>query len=165
MTTQPLLTDDQVTQLARAVVMAGIAVAAAKWSGDSGTASELSVIGKRFYDEAAKHPANPVIQAISAPAARLRMDELVAQFRDTTSRRLEDVRPFTLRRCDEAAEMLASISTPEQAEEVKQTIIATCYRVAEESKEGAFLGVGGQRVSPEETAIINEIARALKAKI
>jgi hypothetical protein len=156
------LSDDEITLLARAVVMAGLAVAVAKWSGDSGTSSELSIIGSSFYHEAARYPNNPVLQALSNEVARRRLNEIATQFADSTSRRLEDVRPFAMRRCDEVAELLAARCTPQEAEEVKRVIIATCHRVADESKEGAFLGLGGQRISPEESAIINEVARALK---
>jgi hypothetical protein len=163
MTTQPLLTDDEITQLARAVVMAGMAVAVAKWSGDSGTAAELSAIGSRFYDEARTHSDNPFVQIMSSETGRSRLDTLVKQFSADTSMRLEQVRPFALRRCDELAETLAAKGLPQQALEIKQIIIATCRRVAEESKEGAVLGFGGTRVSPEETAVINEVTRALRA--
>lgn len=163
MTTHSQLTDDELAQLARAVVMAGVAVAVAKWSGKTGTNAELEVIGKRFYHEAERYPDNTIIRALLGDAGRRRIDEFVTQFSDTTERRAQDVRPFTMRRCDEAAEVLAAKATPEEAEQVKQAILSMCRHVAEESKEGDFLGFGGTRISPEETAMINEIARALKA--
>jgi hypothetical protein len=51
-------------------------------------------------------------------------------------------------------------ATPEEVEEYKQFIVNLGERVAEARKEG-FLGLSGDRVSPEERAAVEQIAEAL----
>ncbi len=49
----------------------------------------------------------------------------------------------------------------EEAEGVKRWLVAIAQRTAEAAKEGGFLGIGGTRVSENETVAIRDVARAL----
>jgi hypothetical protein len=160
---QSQLMPEEQTLLIRAAVMAGISVAVSKWSGDSGTSSEFSIIPRALLDAIRDYPSNAILQSLASNAGKQELEALTTQFSaNPTKMQPQDVKPFALRRCDELAELLASKVTPQEAEQVKQAIIAMCRRVAEESKEDAFFGLGGQRISPEEVGVINEVARALK---
>jgi plasmid stabilization system protein ParE len=161
--TQPAWTPEDTTLLIRTAVMSGIAVALSKTDSNRATLNELAAIAPHFLDIARKS-SNPLLQVLAGENEAVEMRTMTEQFTtNPATLKLQDIRPFALRRCDELAEILAAKATPEQAGEVKQAIIDTCQRVAEETKTGAFLGMGGVRVSPEETALIAEVRRALKA--
>lgn len=160
--TQPAWTSEDTTLLIRTAVMSGIAVALSKTDSNRATHSELAAIAPHFVG-IARNSSNPVLQTLAGEKEAAEMRSMAEQFtNDPSTLKLQDIRPFALRRCDELAEVLAAKATPEHAGEVKQAIIDTCQRVAEETKTGAFLGLGGVRVSPEEAAIIAEVRRALQ---
>jgi len=47
--------------------------------------------------------------------------------------------------------------------EFKQWILAVSESVANAAKEGAFLGIGGERVSAAEKAVLNDLQGVLSA--
>ena len=53
---------------------------------------------------------------------------------------------------------------PDQAEGYKKWLLDIAVKVANAATEGGFLGFGGERVSPAETAAINELASSLGVK-
>jgi plasmid stabilization system protein ParE len=161
--TQTAWTPEDEKLLIRTVIMCGIATALSKTDGKRQTADEMAAIEKRFLD-IARRSSNPLLSALTSAQGAADLRALSSQLTENPSNmNLLDVRPFTMRRCDELAEVLAAKATPEQAAEVKQAILDTCHGVAEESKSDAFLGLGGVRVSPEESAMIAEVRRALRA--
>ena len=161
--TQPAWTPEDKTLLIRTIVMCGISVALSKTDSNRTTFNELGAIARHFLD-IARSTENPFLKAVADEKDAAELRNLAEQFTsDPSTLKLQDIRPFALRRCDELAEVLEAKATPHQAGEVKQAILDTCQRVAEESKEGGFLGFGGVRVSPEEAATLAEVRRALKA--
>jgi hypothetical protein len=50
---------------------------------------------------------------------------------------------------------------PEQAAAYRRAVLRVCERVANESKEGGFMGFGGAAVDVRETGVIGEISRVL----
>lgn len=162
--TQEAWTTEDKTLLIRTIVMSGIAVALSKTDSNRTTFNELAAIARHFLD-IARSTENPFLKAIADEKDAAELRNLTEQFtNDPSTLKLQDIRPFALRRCDELAEVLEAKATLHQAGEVKQAILDTCQRVAEESKEGGFLGFGGVRVSPEEAATLAEVRRALKAE-
>jgi plasmid stabilization system protein ParE len=160
--TQTAWTPEDEKLLIRTVIMSGIVVALSKTDGKRQTADELASIEKRFINIARKS-SNPFLSSLGTDQGVQEVRTLAAQLTENpSSMHLLDVRPFAMRRCDELAEALATRATPEQAAEVKQAIIDVCQGVAEESKSDAFMGMGGVRVSPEESAMIAEVRRALR---
>jgi hypothetical protein len=160
--TQTAWTPEDEKLLIRTVVMSGIVVALSRTDSKRKTEDELASIEKNFIDIARKS-SNPILSSLGSSQGAQEVHTIAAQLTENPSTlRLLDVRPFAMRRCDELAEALATRATPEQAAEVKQAVIDVCQAVAEESKSDAFMGLGGVRVSPEETAMIAEVGRALR---
>jgi predicted transcriptional regulator len=162
MTTQSLFDDEETKLLIRTAVSSGYAVAVVKWSGRTGSLAEMEVIAKAFVDAARKHTTGRLNEVLTSDDIKRRLTELAGQFHIDRDAAVHDAQTFARRRCAELDEMLSGKVTPEEADTVKQTIVAMSLRIAEESKEGDFLGFGGTRVSPEEVMVINELARALK---
>ena len=54
--------------------------------------------------------------------------------------------------------------SPAEAEEYKQWLTSLAQKTAEASKEGGFLGIGGVKISDEESAAVNDLTSALSAK-
>jgi hypothetical protein len=160
--TQPAWTPEDEKLLIRTVIMCGIVVALSKTDSKRKTEDELTSIERHFAGIVRKSN-NPLLSLLATDKGAEDMRTLSRQFLENPENlRLLDVRPFTMRRCDELAETLAVKATPEQAAEIKQAVIDVCQSVAEESKSDSFLGMGGVRVSPEESAMIAEVRRALR---
>ncbi|MFC1465828.1 MAG: hypothetical protein ACFLMY_13385 [Candidatus Brachytrichaceae bacterium NZ_4S206] len=155
------LTPEEINTLIRATVMAGMSVSASKSSGAMGTAAEFAAIARSFIEQIEAHTSHPVLGALANDEARTEISRLVQQFNPETIK-LQDIKPFAMRRCDELADILDAKCTPEESQTVKHAVLTVCRRVAEENREGGIFGIGGVRVSPEEEAVINEVARALR---
>ena len=84
------------------------------------------------------------------PKAAAPQKETMASYRDEA-----------LAACRKVNDILAAKSTPEEADGYKQWVVGLGRKVAEASKEGGFLGIGGTRVSAEEQATLSETAAAL----
>ena len=72
----------------------------------------------------------------------------------------EELKANALQHLGEAVALVEQKATPEELEDYKRFIITLTQRVADARKEG-FLGLSGDRVSPDEQAAIAEIAGAL----
>jgi len=60
-----------------------------------------------------------------------------------------------------AAAAIDAKATPEEATKAKQWLYSLGEAAANAAKEGDFMGIGGQKVSPEEEAVLAEIKTAL----
>ena len=60
-----------------------------------------------------------------------------------------------------AKETLAAKADPEEVSTYGDFIVTVVKRVAEADKSGGFMGIGGERVTAQETAAIEEIRAAL----
>ena len=60
-----------------------------------------------------------------------------------------------------AAAAIDAKAAPEEAAKAKQWLYSLGEAAANAAKEGDFMGIGGQRVSPEEEAVLGEIKTAL----
>ena len=61
----------------------------------------------------------------------------------------------------EALAILDSKATPEEVEAYKQLCLEIAQRVAERTKSGDFLGIGGERVSSDEQAALERLRATL----
>jgi hypothetical protein len=61
----------------------------------------------------------------------------------------------------DAVDLLQSKATPEEVEAYKQLCLEIGQRVAERTKSGGVLGIGGERVSGEEQAALDELRATL----
>ena len=151
---------EELRLLARAAVLAGATVAIAKYSGSGGTQAEFQAIIDGLKQAAGQYPSNPLVQALLTDEARDEVEQLAPRFRaDPKQRTFEEFKLAALNRCSEAAEVLNRKATPEQAAEVREAILMMCRQVAEKSKEGSFLGLGGTPLDPMEQATIDQITR------
>jgi hypothetical protein len=120
---------------------------------------------KGLEDAAAEYPNNRYVRALLTPASREQIAGFAQQFDEVPKQSaVNDFKMAALNRCAQAAEWLAAHVPPDAAAEVKTSILATCRRVAAESKEGGFLNFAAENVDPFEQSVIAEIARALHAE-
>jgi hypothetical protein len=159
----PELTNEDVSLLRRAAVLAGATVAITKYSGSSGTRDEFRAIIEGLQEAAKRYPGNPLVQALVSDETRTEAEGLYPQFqRDPTQRTYDDFKLVALNRCADAVDLLKRKASPDQAAEVKEAIVSMCEHVAGRSKEGQSLGFGGRKVDPFETAAIDQIKRTLE---
>ena len=72
----------------------------------------------------------------------------------------EELKEHALQHLRDALSLLEQKATPDEVEDYKRFIVNLAERVAEARKEG-FLGLSGERVSPDERAAVEQIAEAL----
>jgi hypothetical protein len=152
-------TAEDLSLLSRAAVLAGATVALAKYSG-GGTKGEFQAILQGLRTAAAHYPGNPLVQALPSPDAEQTAQRMAEQYHsDLRQTEYQDFKMAALNRCASAAELLAQKASPQQAAEVRESILAMCQHVAEASRESGWFS--GPRVDVKEAGAIEEIARAL----
>ncbi|HET6375080.1 MAG TPA: hypothetical protein VFF88_03450 [Methylocella sp.] len=148
--------------LLESVMMAGIAVTAADPSGLWGTLKE-SMAGAQTVMGAA-HDAGAA-ELIKALAADFETAEGRATARDGLRAELSGKRPAEITaRCLDVLKQAAAIAeskAPAEAGALKNWLRHISEAVAEASKEGGFLGFGGERVSDAEKATLAQISASL----
>jgi hypothetical protein len=139
--------------------MAGLAIVAADPSGPFGALKESFATGKALAEIKMQGSSNSLIKSVvedmttdtgreaSRPAEILGMST-------------EQAKAHALDICKRAA-AIADAKAGAEAAEFKSWLVSISQRVAEASKEGGFLGIGGTRVSAEESAAIKEVAGAM----
>jgi hypothetical protein len=158
-------TPDELGLLRKAAVLAGAVVAISKYSGSSGTDQEFRAIIEGLEQEVQRYPANPLVAALLTQETRSEVQGLAPYHRDApTQRAFDDFRLSAMNRCTDAGELLKKKAAPEQAAEVIAAIVAMCGYVANRSKEGTVFGFGGTRVDARESAMVDEVRRALSGE-
>jgi len=148
--------------LARAMLLAGGAVAIARFSGARGTSQEFTAIVNELAAIRDEQPANPFLAGLPVDLIAGEASAMARQFQaDPKQTTFQEYKMSALNRLSQANELLLEKATPEQAAEYRQAVLRVCERVAAASKEGGFLGMGGVVVDPRETAVIGEIQRVL----
>ena len=155
MSKQTDYTSEEWRTIASAPVLAGLLVSISDLSGPIGMAKEAFTVVKTITDTAATST-NELIKAVAEDIrSRGGKPELpsMPQDRPAVSKMLID-------RCQEAVDLVATKS-PAEAEEYKRWLLSLAQKTAEASKEGGFLGMGGTRVSDEESRAVDNLASAL----
>ena len=141
--------------------MAGMAVVAASPSGPIGVIKEMFAVGRSLAEGSGEDSTNDLISAVVA--------DLKAGHRPATPTEsipsVEEAKTLALTTCREVAALLARKAPAAEAEGFKHWLVTAAQHVAEASKEGGFLGIGGVRVSDAEKAALAEIAGALGVTI
>jgi hypothetical protein len=161
MATKTDFTHDEWKLLLESVMMAGIAVTAADPSGLWGTLKESFASAQTLA--AGKAGSSDLVKAL---VADLETSEGRAIARDGLRERLKDSKAVEIKTkavdaLRQAAALLAK-NTPQDAAATKAWLRQISHNVAEASKEGGFLGLGGVPVSEAEKATLAEIDAALK---
>jgi hypothetical protein len=158
MTTKADYTAEEWELLMRAPFMAAMAIVAASPSGPIGMIKEMFAVGRVLVEGTGEGETNELISALVA--------EVKAGHRPAAAteslRSIEAAKALGLNTCREVAALLARKAPTAEAEGFKRWLLTAAQRVAEASKEGGFLGIGGVRVSDAEKAALAEVASALE---
>jgi hypothetical protein len=148
MTTKNEFNAEEWERVARAPALAGLMVIAA----DRGGTIRESLALARAYAEARRDGGSELLEQIVATAPQL----------DPTSMGPADqLREQLPERIREAVRIVEEKGTPAEADEYRQFLLRLADVVAHAHKEGGVLGIGGKEVSPEEQAVLDELARTL----
>ena len=157
MTTKADYTAEEWELIMRAPFMAGMAVIAASPSGPVGVVKEMFAVGRLLAEASGESPTNELIGALISDVKAGHRPAALTQ----SASRVEEAKDLALKACREVTVLLARKAPAAEAEGFKRWLLTAAQWVAEASKEGGFLGIGGVRVSNAEQATLGEIAGAL----
>jgi hypothetical protein len=163
--------DDELLLLASVPQMIGSAVATASRSGLFGTGKELFASANSILEGSATFPNNALINMLvpDPKVDRTKTMEQAKKVRDWATARIKEkginspdkLKALALEDAKTAAALLTAKSSASEAAEYKQWAMSVAEKVANASTEGGFLGFGGERVTAEEKAVIEDIRSAL----
>jgi hypothetical protein len=163
MATKADFTAEEWEQIQRAPFMAGLAVVAASPSGPFGVIKELFAVGKMLGEVKTQGTSNDLIKALVADIeAGARDLSAPAELKGKTP---EQVKSYAIESVRQVAALIDKKTKPDEAQGFKQWLVSVAQKVAEATKEGGFLGIGGTRVSEEEAATIKELSTTLGVKV
>jgi hypothetical protein len=155
-TTQADYTPEEWTVLLALPFVAGLDVSDAQPGGSSREALAISSVSiDPQFTEGPPELVRSLLQADPQEAIRV-----IESQQDTAGKARRD---HTLMLARDAAAILRQKATPEELASYQHLIHSGMQRVAEASKSGAFLGMGGTVVTEAEQAAIQQIDAALKA--
>ncbi len=137
--------------------LVGLTVSAASPSGPLGVVKEMLAVGMSIMDLAKQHPDNGLIQEV-VEDIRHRDSEMP---RPDRSAGFEDAKTWALVELARLSDLLPADDDSGEAFEFRRWLVAVADRVAEASREGGFLGIGGDKVSDAEERAIDEVKAAL----
>src|SRR5262244_1458847 len=156
-------TPDEWKLLLESVMTSGIAISAAEPSGLWGLLKESFAKGKALMTAKLDPGADALIKAVvadfeTADGRGIARDGLKEKFTGSKPAEIKAKCIDTLRQ----AGAVVDAKAPGDAAAFKGWLRQISQHVAEASKEGGFLGIGGAAVSEAEKATLNEISSALK---
>jgi hypothetical protein len=153
-------TADEWEMLAGAPHSVGTAVMLASFSGLGGTAQEAFSLGKALAS--GTKSSNELIKEISAveesAAAQHALRERVKEL-DPENMKAE-LSNMAMGEAKQAVDALKEKS-PENVELYKEWLMQLAFDVANASKEGDFLGIGGKRISDGEQEVLTTLSQVL----
>jgi len=141
--------------IASAPVAAGLFITMSDPSGPIGIAKEAMAVGKAITD-AAQAGAPEIVRAVAASvkdSGRPETPDMPMGNRAQSKEALTN----TIRSAVDAVER----HSPSEAPAYKAWLASVARKVAEASKEGGFLGIGGTLVSNDEEAALKELTEVL----
>src|SRR5215470_7942104 len=161
MSTVANFTPDELNLLREIIPLTGFAVAVAGNSGIIGTFKEAAATVKGIGEVAAKYPQNELIQSLLKDFSQNR--PIMPKYNPLEGGIQEKIKAETLEKCRQVVAVLTQKATAQEVSEFKQWILAVSEKVANAAKEGGFLGIGGERVSAAEKAVLSDLQRVLSA--
>ena len=158
MSKQSDYTAEEWKTISSAPLMAGLLVTVSDLSGPIGTTKEAIAVIRGVVDTAAA-TSNELIKSV---AEGIKLKGGRPDLPDLPNDR-DSVRTALIDSCKQAVAVVEQKS-PAEAEEYKQWLTSLAQKTAEASKEGGFLGIGGVKISDEESAAVNDLTSALSAK-
>jgi hypothetical protein len=159
-------TEDEWFLLISTPSMIGASVAAAGQSG-FGTMSEMAASLQTIALAGQAYPNNELIAEITKRAEN--RDDAKAEamkYRDKAMAKLQGKKPdqLTQEMLEDTKKVVALLQqkSPAALEDYKKWSLDVAEKVANAAKEGGFLGFGGERVSANEKALIDNIKSALQ---
>lgn len=135
--------------IAGAPLLAGMRVVAA---GRGGTIRESLALGRTLAEARQRQGESELLDELVSSPPSVDPDSL---------RELGDIGQASTQRLREAVGLLEQKGTPEDVEAYRAFVLSLAEAAASAHKEGGFLGVGGQEVSDEERAAMDEIRSTL----
>jgi hypothetical protein len=159
-------TEDEWFLLISTPSMIGASVAAAGQSG-FGTMSEMVSSLQTIATAGKAYPNNELIAEITKRAeSREDAKSEALKYRDKAMAKLQGKKPeaLTQEMLQDTKNMVALLQqkAPAALEDYKKWSLDVAEKVASAAKEGGFLGFGGERVSANEKALIDNIKLALQ---
>lgn len=148
MTTKTEFNAEEWERVVQAPALAGLMVVIAD---RGGTIRETIALG-RAYAEARRDGGSELLEQIVTTAPQVDRASMgpADQLREQLPERIR-----------EAVRIVEEKATPEEAREYREFVMRLADVVAHAHKEGGLLGIGGKEVSPEEQAVLDELASAL----
>jgi hypothetical protein len=134
-----------------------MAIVAASPSGPIGMVKEMFAVGRVLAEGSGESATNELISAL---VSDVKAGHRPAALTESISS-VEEAKDLALKACRDVAALLARKAPVAESEGFKRWLLTAAQWVAEASKEGGFLGIGGVRVSDAEQAALGEIAGAL----
>jgi hypothetical protein len=152
MTTKADFTDDEWKLVLQGPTSAGLLVVA---SDRGGSVRESFSMAKAYAEARQEHGDSELLDTIVS--TKPEVDK-------TRPHSPEELQERGLQHLRDAVALLEQKATPDEVEDYKRFIVTLAERVAEARKEG-FLGLSGDRVSPEERTALEQIADALGTEV
>jgi hypothetical protein len=165
MSTKTDFTSEEWETIRNAPYLTAAAVMIAGRSGIFGSIKEALVTAQTFYASASSE--SPLIKALSAQEEVELSQEFVSSqiaFREA-AQAPEKLRSLAVEKCQTAVGLLHPKGGAGEAESYKRWVIDIAQKVANAAKEGGFFGLGGERISDAEQAILADLAAALQVDI
>ncbi len=146
----------------------GLAMVFAGGSG-LGTVKEVYSTSKSFLEGAKDFPQNKIIIGVlpnmtDTKEARAQVKAFQHKFmekiKEAGINSTEKIHKLAVDHSKDITKLLDEKATPQEASEYKEWAMSIAENVANAAKEGGFLGFGGERVSPGEKALYDDIAKA-----
>jgi hypothetical protein len=165
MTTKADYTESEWELLLEVPSLVGTAVMLAGRSGIGGSMKEAFAIASGVLDAREGYESNELIRTL--------IDARVVDKQRSAAEKLsgnpylgkppEEIRDIAIEKCRQVAVLLADKATSgKEATEFKQWALSVGEKVANAAKEGAFLGIGGERVCEEETVVLDAVTKAFQ---
>ena len=152
-------TPEELNQIREIIPLTGFAVAVAGNSGIIGTFKEAAATARGLSEAAAKYPQNELIQSLLKDLSQNR--PTMPKYNPLEAGVQEKIKTDALEKTRQVVTVLSQKAPPQEVNEFKQWILAVSESVANAAKEGAFLGIGGERVSAAEKAMLTDLQGVL----
>lgn len=151
-------TPEEWKTLLKAPMLVSYAVAGAAPSDQEGFIKEMAAVADAIVEGGEGAAQDSLLGAVVANILANADDDQRGQTEKVST---VDVKNRALETCRAVAAMLPTKVSAEEADAYKRWLMAVAQSVASAAKEGGIFGFGGQQVSGDEVATINEIAAAL----
>jgi hypothetical protein len=149
MTTKAEFNGEEWDQISEGPALAGLIVISSQ---RGGTIRETIAMAKVYTEAQKSHPSGDLLSDVVGSAPHLDAKQFSSK---------EDLRTSGLQKITEAVALVEAKATPEELADYRNFAMTVAEHVAERDKSGGFLGIGGERVTDNESAALDEIAGAL----